>query len=283
MKNRVQLNVSIPFSAADMRDVQNGIRLYRHSNRKLVADYLDALALEMQALAEEMPEVCVRAIRLVGGTVHALDEGQLDALMERIHALFAVEEDAETVGIVSPGFYNRLPVQAMRRFHVQALMDIPSFDRVECQRRGLPYRGALSFDEAREAGVRVFGIRTLCGLSGRTEREWDAALEGICARRPRVVELADAGEEESAAFKEAFCSRLTGQGYIRYAPGGFALEAPISRAVPEGEFLGVGLGALCRYDGFETRSTSDLGAYIAAQGSFDRLCVSMQPVKSIEK
>ena len=79
----------------------------------------------------------------------------------------------------------------MKAHGVSALMDVPSFDREECQRRGMPYRGALSFGDVTDAGVSVFGVRTLCGLAGRTETAW-AAADAIDRRRPNVVELADA-------------------------------------------------------------------------------------------
>lgn len=279
MEKRVQLNVSIPFSAADMRDVQHGVRLYRHSDRQLVQAYLDALAMEMEACALDMSGVRISAIRLVGGTIHSLDEGQLEAILEKVYTVFDVEKGAEIVGIVSPGFYHTLPWRAMRRFGVSALMDIPSFDRAECQRRGLPYRGALSFGEAEDAGIRVFGIRTLSGLAGRTWQEWDAAYEGICARKPRAVELADAGEEEDKELKRMFCEGLLRQGYLPYATNAYALETPRSRAIPEGEYLGVGLSAQCRFDGYETRNTPDIRAYISAQGRFDGLYESIAPYR----
>lgn len=244
-----------------------------------MAAYLDALALEIKACAMEMADIRLSSIRLVGGTVHSLDEEQLRTLLERLHTAFDVEQGTEIVGIVSPGFYHTLPVKAMRRFRVQALMDIPSFDRAECQRRGLPYRAALSFREAEDAGIGVFGIRTLCGLAGRTAKEWDAAYTQICSRRPRVIELADAHEEEDGALRQEFFGKLLGQGYLPFAPDAYALSEPMSRAIPDGEYLGIGLAAQCRLDGYATRSTSDIQRYIAAQGRFGGIYEVIMPWK----
>lgn len=141
---------------------------------------LSAIAEEKQTAADESgirwdleaDIIVLSAVRLVGGTVHALNNRQLDLLMEAAERLFNLTENCEIVGTVSPGFFNALPTEAMKAHGVSVLMDVPSFDREECQRRGMPYRGALSFGDVTDAGVSVFGVRTLCGLAGRTETAW---------------------------------------------------------------------------------------------------------------
>lgn len=74
---------------------------------------LSAIAEEKQTAADESgiqwdleaDIVVLGAVRLVGGTVHALNNRQLGLLMEAAERLFNLTEDCEIVGTVSPGFF----------------------------------------------------------------------------------------------------------------------------------------------------------------------------------
>lgn len=278
MEKALQLDVSVPFDASRLPDTVSGIWLYRHSDRELVMRYVQTLIHEMEESAEDWSDVRIDAVRLVGGTVHALNNRQLDMLMEAVRRLFRLTADCEIVGTVSPGFFNTLPTEAMKAHGVSALMDVPSFDREECQRRGMPYRGALSFGDVTDAGISVFGVRTLCGLADRTAAAWAAVADAIVRRKPNVVELADAGETEDTVQRAAFDARLAALGYGAYEKNGYALVPPVSRMHPQGESLGVGLGALCRFDGYETRNTQDIRLYLDADGDFAKICASAKPI-----
>lgn len=92
---------------------------------------LSAIAEEKQTAADESgirwdleaDIIVLGAVRLVGGTVHALNNRQLDLLMEAAERLFNLTEDCEIVGTVSPGFFNALPTEAMKAHGVSALME----------------------------------------------------------------------------------------------------------------------------------------------------------------
>ena len=93
-----------------------------------------------------------------------------------------------------------------------------------------------------------------------------------------MVELADASEAEDVARRAAFDARLAALGYGAYEKNGYALVPPVSRMHPLGECLGVVLGALCRFDGYETRNTQDIRLYLDADGDFAKICASAKPI-----
>ena len=84
--------------------------------------------------------------------------------------------------------------------------------------------------------------------------------------------------EKCQRRRAAFDARLAALGYGAYEKNGYALVPPVSRMHPLGECLGVGLGALCRFDGYETRNTQDIRLYLDADGDFAKICASAKPI-----
>lgn len=277
-EKRVPLAVSLPFSDARAFGGLSQSPLCRSSDRQKVEQYVKALLREIKACAMDMPEVRIREIRLTGGPLHTLNEGQAERLLAALTSCFRLTPDAQIWGLATPGFFNTYPVRAMRKHAVAVMVEIPSFDREACQRHGVAFKGALSWTELEEAGIRLAGIRTSKGLERRTQAQWVLCAGELLRRAPETIEMLDGGVPQDEALYAGFIARLQQAGYRQVMQDVFSkAERPLPLRLRD-EFLGVGLGAVSRFDGYETQNTPDMDAYIAADGSYDRLLVKAERI-----
>ena len=269
----LQLGISIPFGYANALDRQTNIPLVHGARRGLIDGYTRALALEMENLAVDTDRARVHAVRFIGGYIHMLDQKGLGLLLETLSRCFHLAEDVELTGIVSPGFYNNYPFEAMVQYGIRAIMDVPSFDVKECQRHAVAYKAALSFADVEDHGVTVIGIRTLKGLDLRDARQWEVTYEGIMRHNPSIIEFVDTRIQQDSFLYGETLRRLKYTGYTQYQPDCLGLITPRYRLCTEDlpQYLGVGLNAACRFDGYYTCNTGDLNAYISASGDFSKL------------
>lgn len=269
----LQLGISIPFSYANAVDRQTNVALVHGARRGLIDGYVRALSREMENLSADTDRVRVNAVRFVGGYIHMLDEKRLGLLLETLSRCFHLAEDTELTGIVSPGFYNNYPFESMVLYGIRAIMDVPSFDVKECQRHAVAYKAALSFADVEEHGVKVIGVRTLKGLDRRDARQWEAAYAGLMKHNPSIIEFVDTQIQQDSFLYGETLRRLEEAGYTQYQPDCLGLITPKYRLRTEDlpQYLGVGLSAACRFDGYYTRNTDDLNAYISADGDFSKL------------
>jgi coproporphyrinogen III oxidase-like Fe-S oxidoreductase len=125
----------------------------------------------------------------------------------------------------------------------------------------------------------------VCGAPGVTAQGLGASVDAL-TQSGQTQEVAfvtpqgaaPAGEDEEACAPAA--DLLRARGFLAVAPGRYARPGGHDRAL-EADASGVeravfGLGAVSRVDGYLTRNTDDLAAYLASDGDFTRLVVSAQ-------
>ena len=276
----ILLNVQLPFSYWQERDPETGAPLRRPDGR-LLARYLDALCREIRSLGADMDDATVGAVHFAGGYMSLLSPDEFTAVMAALHRSFRFVQKPQVSGVLFPGSLDMALISVYGDAGVAPLMfEVPSLLARECERLALP-NALQALDQTvflmQNFGVSDFGLRLPVGIGGRDEGAWRFMLGQIRHYQPRCVQFVDvsggrvAEHPAFARIKQA----LAQQGLAERAPNLLcAGETP--RFAQQGPCLGVGLGAISRLDGYETRNTAQLDAYLAGAGDYRNLIVSVR-------
>ena len=269
----LQISISLPFSYTRTRDPQSGIVLVKRPEREMVYKYVQALAKEIVNCAGGMDDVEIDAVRFVGGEIHFLWEQDLRLLMEKVLSCFKVSKDAEFISYAVPGRMTAGPVKALKEFGFEQMIDIPSFDLSECRGGGIAYKAGQSLQAYSGLEIPVKGLRTSLGLVARSAQQWACNQEEIMKMEPSIIEFTPSAFEQDQALQAEFFDAITTRGYTQVRPNIYTRDGvePVYQYDLESEYLGVGLDAQCRLDGYYTRNTDDMSGYIQCADDYTKL------------
>ena len=257
------------------------------------AEYLAAVRQEIAARAHDLADGArLDTIYLGGGTptVYGADDlaGLLDLVTEAFHvsptAEISIEANPETLDARK---LRRLRAAGFSRLSIGA----QSFDDAQLRMLGRGHRAADSARAvamARQAGFRHLSLDLIYALPGQTQRSWERTLalalrlqpehlsayglsieEGTpLAGRVQRGELAPVGEDEHLAMRRLTGAMCAKAGLRRYEISNYALPGRHCRHNMvywhNGEYVGVGAGAVSYLDRARAANVRDSAAYTRA-------------------
>jgi len=140
---------------------------------KPLADYLEVLALEIEALAQRLPaRLSISHLAFGGGTPSLMSADQLERLMAQLHARFDIGAGAEIAMEADPRSLAKPLAQAMGRVGVtRASLGLQTFDpavQAAINRVQSLELVETMFERLRAAGIKAINADLLYGLPGQT-------------------------------------------------------------------------------------------------------------------
>jgi oxygen-independent coproporphyrinogen-3 oxidase len=272
---------------------------YSITDRALISAYLDALKEEMRIVSGG--DLLFDTIYIGGGTPTLLSPGNIAAVLDQAHRMFAVTADAEITIEANPGTVNMVELKAYHRVGIGRInIGVQSFDP-----QILAFLGRIhSADEAlravrdaRRAGFENLGIDLIYGIPDQDEALWRRDLDMAVSLSPdhlscymlsyedgtplagdlQKKRFAPLPDETTAGQFETAHEFLTGAGYEHYEISNFAKRSPAGGLPAFGSFRSrhnvkywtfvpyIGLGPSAHsYDGCRRHwNYSDVNRYIA--------------------
>ncbi|MFC4738176.1 radical SAM family heme chaperone HemW [Bacillus daqingensis] len=254
-----------------------------------VADYIEACGHEMKMAQAQTP---IDTIYIGGGTPTALEDEQLERLLELIHTYFIVKPDAEFTVEVNPGSASGATFAMMRRYGVNRLsIGAQTFDpgllKVINRDHG---EGDVetSIELARDAGISDISIDMMFGLPGQTMEQWKQSLKRLVSLpirhvsayslkiEPKTVfyqmwnkgQLTLPGQDIEAEMYDWLYEYLHEKGFQAYEISNFAkpgYESLHNQAYWNNDgYYGIGAGAHGYVDGVRHRNHGPLPKYLKA-------------------
>ncbi|NCB52059.1 MAG: hypothetical protein EOM54_09290 [Clostridia bacterium] len=279
MSRHIHLNIRMPFSYYLNRDLDCGSPVVRPRPDRRDA-YAKALEAEVRGLAKELPDTVVDSVFFLGGYMNLLRPEQFDSLMNVISRRLTLAPDIEIGGWLFPGSLDKVLMESYERVNAGPLMfEVPSLLPAECEKYRMPNIIAALNQTAKalhNMGFGNYGLRILIGVPGRTLAAWEQIAEGIICLEPAHLEFSvvDAGADNGPGFE--FCQKkLEDLGYRQYAPFCWT-KADKAPRYPEyrkedAEYLGIGLAAESRLDGFWSKNTGDVGLYLRDSSNYQKI------------
>lgn len=279
MSRKIHLNIRMPFSYYLNRDLDCKSPVMR-PRPDLRDAYAKALEAEVRGLAKELEDTVVDAVFFLGGYMSLLRPEQFDSLMNVIARRLTLADDIEIGGWLFPGSVDRTLMGSYERANAGPLMfEVPSLLPEECKKFRLPntitaLNQTIGF--VKNAGFQNIGLRILIGVPGRTLSAWGQIADEIIRIKPAHLEFAvvDAGADNGQGF-EACQKKLEDAGYRQYAPLCWTKVEKAPRYPEyrneETEYLGIGLAAESRLDGFWSKNTGDMGLYLRDSSNYQKI------------
>jgi len=269
----------MPFSYYLGRDLDCGSPVIR-PRPDLRDAYAKALEAEVRGLAKELEDTVVDAIFFTGGYMSLLRPAQFDSLMNVISRRLTLSEDVEIGGWLFPGSVDKTLMESFGRVNAGPLMfEVPSLLPEECEKYKLPNTVTAlehTVDYLRQTGFSNYGLRILAGIPGRTLAAWGQIAEGIGRLEPAHLDftIVDPAADNGQGF-EVCLKKLEELGYRMYAPICLT-KAEKAPRYPEyrkkdAEYLGIGLAAESRLDGFWSKNTGNVDLYLRESSNYQRI------------
>lgn len=283
----LQLGISVPFSRYVQADPVTRTPLAMHPLPSYADRYADMLCRELEGVAADVAGRRVCSVRFTMGDMDCFTAPGLDGLLRCIEENFALTDDAEVVGRVLCSFLRPADEEAMlgvlARHRVVPLVNVPSFDRDECEELHYPTRfvglGPL-VGRMKAAGIGAWGLVLAADDARRTDASWERHLHSVLELRPDVVELDRWRPNFKSSGLDGFVAGLQDAGYRdlgenRYGLG--ALRDDYAWGLPAGcDYLGVGCGACVRVDGCLTQNIADVDEYVRAGGRLEHIVARVE-------
>ena len=280
----IELHLCLPFSWWRDYDAETGVRLLK-PDAQSVAGYLRLLSKELSGMREDFDDCEVTAIRFPGGYLSLLDAEDLRQLLTLVRRVFAVRKDCPVCGTMFPGQLDMEMISVYRDLHVSPLLfEIPSLSFRECERLGYPVV-LQALDKTvyflRSFSAEDWGLRVPIGIPGRTEELWRFLLGQLYHYQPTYIQFFSIAPEVKESPGFTLCrEELLTHGYREVSENSFAGTGsvpPLLLDPPPGtEYVGAGLGAFSRIDGYRIRSTVDSERYRRCCGSYRQLIVGVE-------
>ncbi len=195
-------------------------RVYVDKNAQEVEEYLDALAREVEILADR-PVVRGRSLCYVyfgGGTPSYLSAAQLGRLVERVRTALPWDHADEITFEAEPGTLSRKKLEEIRRIGVTRLsFGVENFDDRILEENGRAHRSAeifRSWRDAREAGFPQINLDLIAGMVGETDENWHRCIERTIELKPDSVTI----YQMELPFNTVFSKQLLEAGGSGTAP-----------------------------------------------------------------
>ncbi|APV44026.1 oxygen-independent coproporphyrinogen-3 oxidase [Dehalogenimonas formicexedens] len=250
--------------------------------------YTDALTREITLSRQD--GFTVSTIYFGGGTPSLMSERQINAILERIHQLYTVSEDAEITLEANPGTVDGKYLQSVRKLGFNRLslgvQSLSEKDLVFLGRCHSAKDSLRAIHEARLAGFNNLSLDFIYGLPNRTTSVWRGMLDEIIGLSADHLSLygltldpdtplgravasgrTPAPDPDQAAEEYEITSRkLAEAGYRHYEISNWARPGFESRHNTvywkRGEYLGLGVAAHSFINGSRISNTVSLDGYL---------------------
>lgn len=251
--------------------------------------------LYLQALAAEIaksPPLAISTVYFGGGTPTLYEAQELAAVLEALRGHFAIADDAEITVEANPGTVTVDSLRLLRQAGFNRLsLGVQSLDDAELRLLGRIHTSAearQAVSSAREAGFGNLSIDLMRGLPGQNASRWETVLTQAVALTPNHIsvyglilepdtplrEQVESGllptpeEEDAADWIRWTVSTLAEAGYERYEISNYAQPGYRCRHNllywRDGEYVGLGAGAVSYLSGERRRNLVKATDYIAA-------------------
>lgn len=265
----------------------------------LADTYAEALLAEVRKISPKscQPEI-IETIYFGGGTPSLLPPAQVGRILEEAAKLFPLAGDCEITLEANPGTVNFENLKGFLDAGINRLsLGAQAFDDQELTLLGRLHQRREIMEAVtalRRAGFENFGLDLIFGIPGQTRESWKESLRQALALSPshlscyllqmdesvplaRLIaegSLNGLSEDEEADLYDVTMETLTENDFSHYEIANFALPGCECRHNlnywNQGEYLGLGPGAVSFIDGRRYRNAPDVRAYIRSlsEGNF---------------
>jgi oxygen-independent coproporphyrinogen-3 oxidase len=241
------------------------------TNTSRQEEMVDSLCREIALQRYYLQGEPIQTIYIGGGTPSLLTQQQLILLMEQIHSIFPVAQDAECTLEANPDDLSMEKLDALQRTGINRLsLGIQSFnDQLLKQMNRLhnARQAVDAFHRARQAGFMNISIDLIYAIPGETTSQWQKDIEQALTLKPEHISSYSLTIEEKTVFGrwaqigklhpepddtaahhlEMLVDYLTTAGYEQYEVSNFAWPGFYSRHNSsywkQQSYLGIGPGA----------------------------------------
>ena len=217
------------------------------------AEYVHALARELEMRKDYVGEEEIETIYLGGGTPSQLSQEELEEIFAYIYKVYKVTPDAEITLEANPDDLTPEYVSMLRSLPINRIsMGIQTFQEETLKllhRRHTARQAIEAFRRCREAGFQNISIDLMYGLPGETLETWEQDLQQAIDLHPEHIsayhliyeegttlwnlreqnKVEEAEEELSLTLFKTLIERLTKAGYQHYEISNFCLPGLHSR------------------------------------------------------
>ena len=217
------------------------------------AEYVHALARELEMRKDYVGDEEIETIYLGGGTPSQLSHEELEEIFAYIYKVYKVTPDAEITLEANPDDLTPEYVSMLHTLPVNRIsMGIQTFQEETLKllhRRHTAQQAIEAFRRCREAGFQNISIDLMYGLPGETLETWEQDLQQAVDLRPEHIsayhliyeegttlwnlreqnKVEEAEEELSLTLFKTLIERLTKAGYQHYEISNFCLPGLHSR------------------------------------------------------
>ena len=251
-----------------------------------------------RALINEIKEqtVCpagtpVDTVFFGGGTPSVLSGGQIERIMEALHAFFSVQSDAEISMEMNPGTADAEKLYRLKKAGINRLsLGVQSMHDRELALLGRIHtadQARLSYEQAREAGFDNINIDLMSALPGQSFESWADTLEQSVRWAPEHISayslIIEPGTPFAAMYEKGSLPGLPDEdtdremyhytgtclaehGYRQYEISNYAIpgrECRHNSGYWTGHpYLGLGVGAASYVNGVRFSNCTDLRKYM---------------------
>ena len=203
--------------------------------QEMVADYLEAIKLELQETALIMKDYILDTIYIGGGTPTALSAGELDILLDDIVSILPMENVMEfTVEAGRPDSITREKLEVIRKYPVTRISINPQTMKDETLkaigRKHTVEQLYQAFALARELGFNNINMDIILGLPGENNEDIQNTLSKIGELGPESLTVHSLAIKRASRLKEV----LDEMGDIRTLDFDKAMEDSIREAEKNG-------------------------------------------------
>lgn len=286
-QKRLGIYIHIPFCRSkcqycDFYSLSGG------KDRRLVDDYLQALADHLREAGRLAPNHLVDTIYFGGGTPSFFGAENLSRILDEIHRSFRLAPEVEITLEANPDSIDRKSLKKLIRAGFNRIsIGVQSDDDAMLKKLGRPHtfqQAKTAMEQARRAGFANISLDLMYGLPNQTTAQWEQTLERIIALRPEHISCYALKVEEGTPlwdYREAAglpdddtqaemylaaCERLRAVGYEHYEISNFCKNGFASKHNMKywngGEYLGFGPTAASDFGGKRYTIVRDLHGYI---------------------
>jgi oxygen-independent coproporphyrinogen-3 oxidase len=255
--------------------------------------YAEALTAELEASAADFSDVSIKAVRIGGGQAGHLGGENLWTVVRAARELYGISSDVPVSLRCAVSNFSGASMPLFRRcgitrFDLEVLsLSTTAFNRLNFTDPFAFYRVVCN-DFLHSYANDSLGIVLLVGHPDASDIEVRRSFLDVRHHNvSRVIIEPYRGPHADPARCERQradnAALLASLGFIEYAPLRFArpcCEDPFFQMKQSGaNVIGIGLGAVTRFDGAETENTSVLDSYLKFSGDFARITVRADKVE----
>lgn len=282
-------------------------------DEKTIEQYIVSLLEEIRAHGSKSSYE-VTSVFIGGGTPSVLTESQIRQVIETLHDVFQIKQDAEITIEANPGTVTREKLLTYRACGINRI----SFGLQSANNEELKLLGRIhsyeefleSFSLARECGFDNINVDLISAIPKQTLASWEETLQSVIKLNPEHISAYSLIVEEGTPFAKVYGEGCTGEkdlpseeeertiyyrteellkaaGYNRYEISNYAKEGKECRHNlgywERKEYLGIGLGAASLIDNTRYSNTVDLTKYIQDAKQPDKIQEDIQVLSTKEQ